>query len=100
MKLNLKEMFYEKKPYRKFIVIPVVLLALLGACNKEKTTQKPTPAEAIAESEALAIPDAVAIPANASGNTRILTFYAEGIQKYKSQLKSGNGPTAVYEWVF
>ena len=94
-------MFYEAKPYRKFILIPVVLLALLSACKKEKTTTpKPTPAEVIAESEALAIPDAVAIPANASGNTRVQTFYAEGIQKYKSQLKSGNGPTAVYEWVF
>jgi hypothetical protein len=30
---------------------------------------------------------------------RVATFYAEGVQKYKSQAKAGSSPVT-YEWVF
>ena len=54
----------------------------------------------IAESENLEIPAAVAIPENLpNGNTRVATYYAVGVQKYKTRIKAGSDPFA-YEWVF
>ena len=53
----------------------------------------------ISEAEKLAIPAAVDLPANTpGGNTRVATFYAVGVQKYKSQQKADN--PGVFEWVF
>jgi hypothetical protein len=33
------------------------------------------------------------------GNTRVATYYAVGVQKYKAREKAGSYPLA-YEWVF
>ena len=53
----------------------------------------------IAASESLTIPAAVAVPDNLpNGNTRVATFHAVGVQKYKARIKSGSDPVA-YEWV-
>lgn len=76
----------------------VFLLAtgFFSSCEKEKDTS--SPAYKIAESEKLVIPATIELPANLpSGNQRVATYYAEGVQKYKAQLKAG---TSEYEWVF
>ncbi|HVG11577.1 MAG TPA: DUF3455 domain-containing protein, partial [Flavisolibacter sp.] len=57
------------------------------------------PAYYITKSEKLEIPGAIQVPANLpGGNTRVATFFAEGVQKYKAQQKAGD--PATYEWVF
>lgn len=54
----------------------------------------------IAKSESLSIPASVDLPANApAGNKRVLTYFAEGVQKYKAQKDPGSDP-ATYKWVF
>jgi hypothetical protein len=54
----------------------------------------------IAASENLVIPASVAVPENLpNGNTRVATYYAVGVQKYKARIKPGSNPVA-YEWVF
>ena len=59
-----------------------------------------SPAAHIAASENLVIPAAVALPENLpDGNTRVATFYAVGVQKYKARIKAGSNPVE-YEWVF
>ena len=59
-----------------------------------------SPAAHIAASENLEIPSAVAIPENLpNGNSRVATYYAVGVQKYKARIKAGSDPVS-YEWVF
>jgi hypothetical protein len=63
-------------------------------------TNKNAPAAHLAASEKLAIPAAVDVPENLPyGNTRVATYYAVGVQKYKAREKAGSYPLA-YEWVF
>lgn len=50
-------------------------------------------------SEKLEIPAAVALPENLpGGNSRVATYYAVGVQKYKAREKAGS--PGVYEWAF
>jgi hypothetical protein len=80
-----------------FLVI-IAATVFLFSCKKEKDTN--SPAHHINESEKLVIPAAIDLPANSpNGNTRVATFYAEGVQKYKAQPKAGSSPVT-YEWVF
>ena len=59
-----------------------------------------SPAAHIIASENLTIPALVSVPENLpNGNTRVATYYAVGVQKYKARIKSGSDP-ASYEWVF
>ena len=59
-----------------------------------------SPAAHITASENLTIPATVSVPENLpNGNTRVATYYAVGVQKYKARIKAGNDPVA-YEWVF
>jgi len=69
--------------------------------NKEQIAADTTsPAFHIAQSENINIPDAVKLPDNLpQGNSRVLTFYAVGVQKYKAQEIPGSNPVA-YQWVF
>ena len=54
----------------------------------------------IAASEKLVIPSAVDLPQNLpAGNSRVATYYAIGVQKYKARIKAGSNPEA-YEWAF
>jgi hypothetical protein len=58
------------------------------------------PAYHITKSEKLVIPESIQLPANLpSGNTRVTTYFAEGVQKYKAQQKAGSD-LGTYEWVF
>ncbi len=91
-------MYTQKNSYKKFILIPLLFLTTLVACRRDEIPDTFSPAYHIAESEKLVIPAAIDLPANPNGNARVVTFYAEGVQKYKSQLKAGS--TASYEWVF
>lgn len=79
-----------------FTLIP--LLAFLS-CKKEHQ-ETSLPAYRIAQSKKLVIPAEVDLPVNSpAGNARLATYYAEGVQKYKAQVKEGSDPVT-YEWVF
>jgi hypothetical protein len=66
----------------------------------EFSTNTNAPAAHIAASEKLILPASVELPANLpNGNTRVTTYYAVGVQKYKAREKAGSYPLA-YEWVF
>jgi hypothetical protein len=68
--------------------------------QKDKMIDINSPAYHISESEKLVIPSEIDLPVNLpNGNTRMATFYAEGVQKYKAQVKAGSNPV-VYEWIF
>lgn len=83
---------------RFFLFAPVLITAMMGSCKKETDTS--SPAYHIRESEKLSIPAAIDLPANLpNGNTRVATFFALGVQKYKAQQKAGSNPVT-YEWVF
>ncbi len=82
-----------------FFAVSVTALVSTG-CKKDKITDTSSPAYRIAESEKLVIPAAVDLPVSTpGGNTRVATFYAEGVQQYKAQVKAGSNPVA-FEWVF
>jgi len=91
-----------------------LLLALTISCNKganelPKATEATTSGQRvagnsaaahIAASEKLVLPSSVSLPANLpSGNKRVATYFAEGVQKYKARVKQGSYPIA-FEWVF
>lgn len=77
----------------------LVFAAVLTSCKKNKDVAVNTPAYHIAESENLIIPAAVGLPVDQPGGfTRVATYYAEGVQKYKAQAKAG--VPGSYEWVF
>lgn len=81
-------------------ILVTAAIGLLSSCNKEKTVDTNSPAYFITQAESLTIPDAVALPANLpNGNTRVATFYANGVQKYKAQEVAGSNPVT-YQWVF
>ena len=59
-----------------------------------------SPAAHIIATENLTIPAIVSVPENLpNGNTRVATYYAVGVQKYKARIKAGSDPVS-YEWVF
>ena len=86
------------------IVLGAALLALLTACQREQLASNPaekafqapgnSAAAHLAASEKLDIPAAVALP---PGSTRVATFYAVGVQKYRARIKAGSNPVT-YEW--
>lgn len=99
--------------YRKFFLIPVVFSAALIACQRDKAVIDNSefaqsaaasfgnaPAAQIEASENLVIPAAVDLPANLpGGNTRVATYFADGVQKYKAVVKAGSNPVT-YIWQF
>ena len=87
-----------KHNFKKAFLISSVLLVTVIACKKENENTN-SPARQIAASETLVIPPEVDLPVNQPyGNTRVATYYAEGVQKYKAQAKAGSIPVT-YEWV-
>lgn len=87
--------------FKKTIVMSALLLIIITGCKRDvPTTDIDSPAHHISESEKLVIPAAVDLPANApGGNTRVATFYAEGVQRYVAQPRAASNPVT-YEWVF
>jgi hypothetical protein len=89
----------QKEFFWRFPLSLFVFSALLIGCTKDKTEDTSSPAYRINQSEQLLIPAEITVPANLpSGNTRVATFFAEGVQKYKAQVKAGSPGS--YEWVF
>lgn len=92
-------MYHQEKFIQKTLLAVSLLLATLAGCKKENAADTHSPAYHINQSEGLFIPATVDLPANLpNGNSRVATYYAEGVQKYKAQLKPGS--TTEYEWVF
>jgi len=88
--------YHIKKNIRHAAVATFLMSTVFTACDK--TTVSNTPSQKINASEKLSIPGAVDLPPNLpAGNTRVATFYAEGVQKYKAQQKAG---TNSFEWAF
>ena len=84
----------------KPVLVFILVLAALSSCRQEKVNDTKSPAWNIHQSEKLSIPEAVQLPQNLpAGNSRVLTLYAEGVQKYKARVKPGSDPVS-YEWVF
>ena len=74
--------------------------ASVAAGNSSLEANGNSPAAHISTSENLTIPATVSVPENLpNGNTRVATYYAVGVQKYKARIKSASDPVS-YEWVF
>jgi hypothetical protein len=78
------------------LLIPVLLIVIVLAFSCNKHEFRNSPAVQIIESEKLVIPAAIALPDKAA---RVVTLYAEGVQKYRAQVRAGSNPVT-YEWVF
>src|SRR3954469_3309050 len=89
-----------KKNHFNVASLLAALSLIVASCTHDKPIDTNSPAFHIAEAEKLTVPAAVDLPANLpNGNTRVATFYADGVQKYKAQVKAGSDPVA-FEWVF
>lgn len=90
----------KKNQFKKSILMLALLSAIVMACSRDKEINTDSPAHHIAKSEKLVIPAVIDLPANLpNGNTRVATFFAIGVQKYKAQPKAGSNPV-MFEWVF
>jgi hypothetical protein len=90
----------KKKKNTTALLLPLLFIITLLACEKNEPVNITTPAYQIKASEKLSIPAEIELPINSPyGNSRVATFYATGVQKYKAQQKAG-GETGIYEWVF
>jgi hypothetical protein len=75
-------------------------LANVVASNSSLEANGNAPAAHIEASENLTLPAIVSVPENLpNGNTRVATYYAVGVQKYKARIKEGSDPVS-FEWVF
>jgi hypothetical protein len=113
-------MYHKSNHLKKILIVAVVFSTAFIACKKDRvltasneemqTSSANTnssleangnsPAVHIVASENLVIPASVSLPENLpNGNTRVATYYAVGVQKYKARIKAGADPVA-YEWVF
>ncbi len=114
-------MYHQVKNFSKYVLIAVMISGAFTACKRDAVISITDNAIAmqsnssgdnsleasgnsaaahIAASENLFIPVAVAVPENLpNGNTRVATYYAVGVQKYKARIKAGSDPVS-YEWVF
>ena len=89
---------YRQLNYGKLALVPVLLTAAFVSCNHNKDLNVSSPAYYIEQSEKLFIPAAIQLPENLpAGNSRVPTYYATGVQKYKALQKAGD-PSS-FEWV-
>ncbi|MGB8190263.1 MAG: DUF3455 domain-containing protein [Chitinophagaceae bacterium] len=84
--------------FKTFLLVSTALSMAVIGCTPDNTMGPGLPVHYIHASEKLVIPAAIGIPANEpNGNTRVATFFADGVQKYKARPVAGSDP-AVYEW--
>ena len=102
---------------KQIMIVFVFAIAVIG-CNKDVVLKNSneelqsasagssleangnSPVAHIIATENLTIPAIVSVPENLpNGNTRVATYYAVGVQKYKARIKAGSDPVS-YEWVF
>jgi hypothetical protein len=114
------KMYHKPNHVKKILTIAAVFSITVIACKKNAVIENSneelrtasanvnssfeangnSPAAHIAASESLIIPASVSVPENLPyRNTRVATYYAVGVQKYKARIKAGTDPLA-YEWVF
>lgn len=92
-------MYTQKINHKITVLIAALFITLFSACRHDETIDTISPAYHIAESNKLLIPASVDLPENLpAGNTRVATYFAAGVQKYKAQVKAGSSPVT-YEWV-
>jgi len=93
----------KKNHFKKTLLISGLISVVVMSCTHDKVdpiVDTNSPAYHIAQSENLVIPDAIALPDNLpGGNSRVATFFADGVQKYRAQEIAGSNPVA-YQWVF
>ncbi len=90
----------KKKKNTTVLLLPLLFMITMLACEKNEPINSDLPAYQIKASEKLSIPAEIELPINSPyGNSRIATYYATGVQKYKAQQKAGS-ETGVFEWVF
>jgi Protein of unknown function (DUF3455) len=88
------------KVQRVSILCLIVMIVLSCTRHKDEAIDINSPGFQIAEGEKLVIPDAIKLPDNLpNGNSRVFTFFADGVQKYKAQEIAGSNPVA-FEWQF
>lgn len=104
--------------FKKLSIIIFLFATAIIGCNKDIVFQNSndelqtasagssleangnSPGAHISASENLIIPLIVSVPENLpNGNTRVATYYAVGVQKYKARIKAGSDPIS-YEWIF
>lgn len=82
--------------FKPALMLAIICLTGFVACNKNNDGQ--SPANQIKQSESLIIPATVDLPVNApAGNSRVATYYAVGVQKYKAAQKEGD--TSKFVWL-
>ena len=83
----------------QLLMLVLMVVMISAGCHRGNDVMKGTPLYHIRNSETLAIPAAIALPANLpGGNTRAATFYAIGVQKYRARAVPGSSPQE-YDWV-
>jgi Protein of unknown function (DUF3455) len=118
--LNLTKMYNKPNQLKKLLITTILFSTAFVACKKDATVENSnaefqagsananssfdasgnSPAAHISTSEYLVIPASVSVPENLpNGNSRVATYYAIGVQKYKARIKAGSDPVA-YEWIF
>lgn len=89
----------KKETVKNYVAGLVPVVMFITACNKDEKVDINSPSYKIAQSEKLTIPTTIEVPANApKGNSRVVTYYAEGVQKYKAAAKEG--VPGEFVWVF
>jgi hypothetical protein len=84
----------------RFMGVSMMLAIPMVSCTDHLEPGSPSPSHHIATSEQVVIPAAIDLPSNSpTGNSRVATYFARGVQKYKAREKAGSNPVA-YEWVF
>ena len=111
-------MYKQTNPYAQYLGTVLLSLSIL-ACQREQVDTNPgmdqsalsqvsisgsentkSPSAHIEASEKLQMPASIELPANLpAGNSRVATFFAEGVQKYKAREVAGSNPLR-YEWAF
>lgn len=85
--------------FARFALVLFSFYLMLAACKPENDGYPNSPAGQIEASENVVLPAPVTLPANEpAGNSRVATYYAKGVQKYKAQPKAAD--PSVFEWVF
>lgn len=89
-----------KRDFVISIVISAIISGMSPACRRDIDTNPDSPKHQIDKSEKLTIPEEIELPGKVpAGYTRVATYFAEGVQKYKAQQKPGSDP-ATFQWVF
>ena len=95
-----KKKSYALKIYQVPLLVWIIMIIASCTRHKDEVVDTSSPSFIISKSESLTIPDAIKIPDNLpTGNSRVFTFFADGVQKYKAQEIPGSSPVA-YQWQF